>query len=475
MKKVMKSFLFALILTMLFGLTSQAAVKNITIRKPTNKNTTVVSLNAENPKRVLELKWTAKIKGAKNNTIKVKSSNKKVVAVKQLTKRKATLTAKNPGTAVITVYAANGKVKDTLKVTVKQKVTEIKPKYQYVYVEKGKTAKLQYSVLPKDATNKKLKFTSKNTAVATVSADGTVKGKKAGTAVIVAKATDASKTNVKFYITVGKKNKKVTKVDASVSRSEIYPGETSQITASVTPVKAINKTVRYKSMNEAIAAVSDTGLVTAKKAGTVKIKVTANDGSRKSKTVTITVKPAAKVLTVDASKFGSEYTVNTSIKWAAPATAEKAFDELASVAAISNKLTYKVVLNGKAYDMVLDSKGVSVGGKDLTAFMAESLVNSTVKRQISAERFTALLSKVEALLKNVNTARVFGDAVVKSGDAMFSVENVQLKYNELTFKMDGANVTAKLDKGQIAVTSEASLDKAVTAVSAITGGIFVAK
>lgn len=477
MKRVLKSLVFAMILTLLFGLTSQAAVKNITIRKPTKKSSTVVYLDAANPKREILLQWTCKIKGTKNNDVKVKTSNKKVVGVKQLTNRKATLVVKKAGTATVTVYdAKTKKVKDTLKVTVKQKVTEIDPKYQYVYVEKGKTAKLKYTVLPKNASSKKVKFKSKNTAVATVSSSGTVKGKKAGTAEIVATAQDGSKTKVKFYITVGKKSKKVTSVSASASRTTLTPGETTTITASVAPSNAINKNVRYKSSNESVATVSAAGVITAVRPGTATIKVTANDGSRKSASVTITVKQASKVLGVDASKFGTDYTVNTSIKWTDPAAAESAFDKLASVAAVSSrKLTYKITLNGKTYDMVLDGNGVTVGGKSFTEFTANSLVNSTMKRTITAERFAELFGKTEAMLKSVTTASKFGNAVVTSGTSTFSIEDVQLNYNKLTFKLDGAAATATLDKGQITVVSDGSLDKAVAAVSAVTGGIFTAK
>ena len=87
---------------------------------------------------------------------------------------------KRAGTATITVYA-NNKVKDTLKITVRQKVTKITTKAQYVFVTKGKSVQLKSKVSPSTASNKKLTYTSSKKSVATVSASGKVTGKKAGT------------------------------------------------------------------------------------------------------------------------------------------------------------------------------------------------------------------------------------------------------------------------------------------------------
>lgn len=55
-----------------------------------------------------------------------------------------------------------------------------------VSVEVGKTAKLVATVAPTDATNKAVDYTSSDDTIATVTADGTVTGVKAGTATITA-------------------------------------------------------------------------------------------------------------------------------------------------------------------------------------------------------------------------------------------------------------------------------------------------
>ena len=302
MKRVWKSLLLAMILTLSLGMSAQAAVKKITISKPTKKSTTTVSLTAKQPQRTIALKWSLSTKGKTGNTVKVKSSNSKVVSVKKTSEKSATLTVKKAGTATITVYA-NNKVKDTLKITVLQKVTKITPKSQYVFVTKGKSVQLKSSVYPSKASNKKLTYSSSKKSVATVSASGKVTGKKAGTATITIKAKDGSGVYTKVYVTVGTTKTKVTKVTATTAKTSLYVGETTAISSKVTPSKATNKKVHYTSSNTNVATVSSKGVITAKAPGTATIKVIANDGSNKYAKITVTVQQQVTSISLNPSSM----------------------------------------------------------------------------------------------------------------------------------------------------------------------------
>ncbi len=66
--------------------------------------------------------------------------------------------------------------------------------------------------------------------------------------------------------------------------------DTLQLTATVLPENAENKTLEWSSSNESIATVSNTGLVTAKVAGNVSIIAKATDGSEVTASCNITVK-----------------------------------------------------------------------------------------------------------------------------------------------------------------------------------------
>lgn len=71
----------------------------------------------------------------------------------------------------------------------------------------------------------------------------------------------------------------VSAITVSGSKTEIYEGETLQLSANVTPGNATTKSVEWKSNNTTVATVSSSGLVTGKSAGTATITAVAKDGS----------------------------------------------------------------------------------------------------------------------------------------------------------------------------------------------------
>lgn len=111
-----------------------------------------------------------------------KSSNKKIATVSGKANGTCTLKAgKKTGTAKITIKTAAGASK-TIKVKVqKSKVTtnSIKEVPKKITVKRRKTYKLTPSIQPITSADK-VKYSSENKKVATVSAKGVIKGKKAG-------------------------------------------------------------------------------------------------------------------------------------------------------------------------------------------------------------------------------------------------------------------------------------------------------
>ena len=69
----------------------------------------------------------------------------------------------------------------------------------------------------------------------------------------------------------------------------LYVGETVQINLDVIPADATNKKVAWSSSKKSVAAVDAEGIVTGIGAGTATIKATAQDGSKKSASITIYV------------------------------------------------------------------------------------------------------------------------------------------------------------------------------------------
>lgn len=73
------------------------------------------------------------------------------------------------------------------------KVTELKINTSKIEIEEGNSFQLNVIVLPNEATNKEVKWTSSNNAVASVNEKGLVSGIKKGTATITAESVDSNK------------------------------------------------------------------------------------------------------------------------------------------------------------------------------------------------------------------------------------------------------------------------------------------
>ena len=170
-------------------------VKKITLNKSS------VTLNRGAKNRTFQLKKAIKNKNATYKGVSWYSSNKNVATVNSTGK----VTIKHRGKVVITVKAKDGSNKSAkCKVTVRQLVTKLSynKKTQKAEVYKNKTIKFAVTVVPSNANNKDLTYSSSNKKVATVNSKGVVKGIKAGTVTITAKAKDRSNKVVKIKVKV---------------------------------------------------------------------------------------------------------------------------------------------------------------------------------------------------------------------------------------------------------------------------------
>ena len=140
---------------------------------------------------------------AENKSIIWSSNNEAVATVDA----NGTVIAKRAGTAVITATSTNGKSAGCT-VTVEKKqipVTEVRLSESTVGIVEGSTYKLTATVLPENTTDSKnVSWSSSNSEVAIVDANGTVTAKSAGTAIIT--ATSENGKTASCTVTVNKKD-----------------------------------------------------------------------------------------------------------------------------------------------------------------------------------------------------------------------------------------------------------------------------
>lgn len=520
MKRLTKSLLASMILVLMFGMTSQAAVKSVTITAPTKKASYTVTRTKKNVKK--NIKATVKTtKKSDSKKLTYKSSNPAVVSVSATGK----ITAKKAGKATITVASKQDpKKKDTIKITVKQRATKLTATTnnytikKNLTVSKGKSVKVAITAAPEGASNK-VTWKTSNKKVATVK-NGKITAKKAGKATITATAKDGSKTKVKFTVKVVKG--KVTGVSVDKTDVALVVGGTAEEAQATvkhtvtTSGKNASKVVGWSSSNEKVATVSAKGVITAVAPGTATITVKATDGTNKKATVKVTVtqKPApapapstpstpstpdtpstpavttyTKTLTANTDVYADGYTVTAAkgIKWNDADTALNALnaitkDNISYVPArVLNGTT--VIANGKNYTLKF-ADGTYTLKNEANVDIMKSLLNKTTGDVVFTQKATA--AEVEKQLRNIYAASGvlakngkdydFGAGNVTVNGKTFVVSKFVVADGNIEAVVNGANIKAEMTEwNTIVVTSNQSLDENIKAVEAMLPGAFQSK
>lgn len=190
-------------------------------------------------------------------------------------------------TAIIATAADGSEVYGSFGVTVTQDVTQVSIKPTDVLVYTGRTVKLNATVLPTEANDRSVTWTSSDPSIAAVYRYGEVKGVKAGECEIT--CTSNSNPAVSASVTV-RVEQLVRKITFQNPSGLSMPVRTSQaLDWTVEPEDTTNKDVTFKSSNTKVATVDQNGIVTAISKGSVTITATAADASRTQGTYRITV------------------------------------------------------------------------------------------------------------------------------------------------------------------------------------------
>ena len=326
----------------------------------------------------------------------------------------------------------------------------------------GETKTLVATVLPENATDKTVTWTSSDATVATVDESGKVTALKVGSATITAKAGEKTATCAITVIPVG-----VTGVTLDKEELSLKPGESSALTAAVLPENAADKSVTWSSSDTGVATVDANGKVTAKSVGTATVTVTTTDGGKKA-TCAVNVSPI-EVSSVSLNKTelsllvgGTETLTATvspsnatdkSVTWSTSDATVATVDESGKVTALKvGTATITAKAGAKSTQCAVTVNPVSVTGVSLNK-------TSTTLAIGGSETLTATVSPANATNKSVtwkssNTSVATVDSngkvtAVKDGSATITVTTV-----------DGSKTaTCAVTVNPISITSIA-LDKA---------------
>ena len=216
------------------------------------------------------------------------------------------VTAVSVGNATITATTKDGGKTASCSVTVNPVAVEgVSVEPAQVEVKEGKTVQLKATVSPAEA-DQEVEWTTSDSQIATVDANGLVTAIKPGTAYIVVRSKTYTDKFVSCEVTITQDDG-LKGIAFDASEIQLETGQSRDLTVVFTPEYAANKNVTWASSDASVASVSD-GKVVALKEGTATITATSEDGGHKAECV-VTVSKASGPK-VYAKHQGSAFTVN---------------------------------------------------------------------------------------------------------------------------------------------------------------------
>lgn len=192
-----------------------------------------------------------------------------------------------------------------LKEVPEKQIEKINVKIDKTTINKGETIKLNVEILPEEAKNHEVIYSSNNNNVAQVDGNGNITGIKSGKATITVKAKEnnvSSSVNITVYTPVS---------DVILQEDEIYLQKEEEITIKpiILPADASNKNISFKSLDTNVVTVTNNGLIKAIEEGTTTIEVKTEEGAI-TKQVKITVLGQLEDADIE---FSEELKINNNI------------------------------------------------------------------------------------------------------------------------------------------------------------------
>ncbi len=272
------------------------------------------------------------------------------------------------GECIITAAAADGSgVSASCSVTVKPVLVESISLDPAEWIcTKGQSLQVNARILPANADDLTLTWSSDDESVATVNSDGLVTAVGIGECIITASAADGSGVSASCSVTV----KPVLVESISLDPAEwiCTKGQSLQVNARILPANADDLTLTWSSDDESVATVNSDGLVTAVGIGECIITASAADGSGVSASCSVIVKPVlVESISLDPAEWsgfeGEIFQINAIIT---PDEAENKTIEWASsdisIATVDNNGLVNVIKDGSC---IISAR--TTDGSDLSA------------------------------------------------------------------------------------------------------------
>jgi len=157
-------------------------------------------------------------------------------------------------------------------------------------IEVGETLILSTNLLPTNATDKTIKWTSSNTSVIDVNTNGSIIAKSAGSAIVTASSVNGITDKKEIVVKQSPQSIKINK-----DTTELIVGQTIKLITTTEPTNSVYEST-WISSDSKIVTVDATGNIKALKEGDVTIYIKTNN----AKTDSINLKVTPDIITTDA-------------------------------------------------------------------------------------------------------------------------------------------------------------------------------
>lgn len=188
------------------------------------------------------------------------------------------------------VVLSNGIVgyvfQDYMKEVPNIQISEIKLHLDKDTINKNERIKINMEILPEEAKENKVYFSSSNPNIALVDDEGIILGVSSGNATITARANSGASRSIKISV-----YSPVTDILLDTENITLQIGQTFTLNPIIYPHDATNKNISFNSQNENIAKIDEKGIITALQEGKTTMTVCTEDGQKQASLIVNVIKP----------------------------------------------------------------------------------------------------------------------------------------------------------------------------------------
>ncbi len=346
------------------------------------------------------------------------------------------VTARQVGSTVIMLKTLDGGHTAYSTVTVRQIAEGVKFDSPELKLMTGQNHEMKYTLIPANATDSELFWEASDTRIVVVDDAGKVTAKGPGVAFIIVRTEAGGMSYVKVTV-----EEPVSGLLLNFSEKTIYIRESFDLKASISPSGASNLGVEWKSSNDKVATVTDTGEVVGVGVGMAIITATTKDGGITSNCV-VTVRERITSMSLDPNEYrvGVDKSFTISVKVENEAATDQQFRWVSSnsdVASVNKK--GKVTGHKMGFATIT---AYALDGSGAEASSEVEVVRLVTKITLDKSSLTMLVGETKKLKAKVTPSNA---SYKKPLWKATSVVNPDVEVNDIVIIDEDGNITALRD------------------------------